>query len=780
MKRAKRNYFKSSFYIIMLACFVIAIAQNQAQSGTMDHLNYLAHKLTNETPPPTTLVELEDGRAELKSKFMEMIGLNPLPEKTPLNVKYVGEKVDLGSCYFQRVVYESRPNVYVAAHLYIPKNVTFPVPGIIHVPGHGRRDNYRAHPRTYAENGFVAIGLPMVGEEGKIGSGWNSCGEHGAYAGHFNWYNTGYTPVGPSVWDAIRTVDFLLTLTDDNGVKLVDESKIGMAGLSGGSAKTLWSTMADPRISCAVVDQGFTAIEHYNTSVNGSGGISSTCDIHLMYNTFGFSYPQLYSLIAPRPLLVQHGTQDKLYPNTQPVVDYLKNIYGLYDKLENFDFITHNQGHGYSSGIWNAENNWMDKWLRNGNSPLQIADKFDTELTCFPNGLPNDMAHQEKLYTPKIPEWNINSQEEYNNFKDTLLSKLKTRVIRRAFLDIDAELETVNKESFSDYYVEEKKLKIDEGTLSLKGYFFCKPGEKRKTVILTTLKYMSKTTLTKLYKDNYLDSGINLFYVEITGTGGNRWRTDVHYLYDRFSSIIGHTHASLQINDILAAIKTISLEDYVDPDGIYLWGKGQITVPVLYSAVANSNVAGVVLENAQDKHIGITPVKESRCNTALFNILKYADIPQSTSLIYPRKLILAGNQQPGFDWTENLYKKLDAKDNFIRENDSVKSILEHINIPTSIKDGKSDQIPTGYLLEQNHPNPFNPSTIIGFALPKQTNIKLSVYNSIGEEVAELVNGNRNAGYHKVNFDATDFASGTYVYRISANDYVSSKKMVVLK
>ncbi len=771
----RKKYFISRLLIVMLLSFFIFESENIAQSGTMEHLNYLGHKLTTENTAPTTLAEWEAKREALKDKVLDIIGLNPMPEKTPLNVQYIGNKVDLGNCYFQRVVFESRPKVYVAAHLYLPKNVNFPVPAVIHVPGHGRRDKYSPHPRTYAENGFVAIGIPMVGEEGKKATGWGVGGEKGPYHGHFNWYNTGYSAIAPTVWDGIRAVDFLLTLKDDNGVKLVDENKIGMAGLSGGSARTLWTTIAEPRISCAVVDQGFTAIDKYNSY----RGLESTCDIHIFYNYYGLSYGEMYSLIAPRPFLLQHGTTDNLYPNPLPVANYIKNVYQLYGKQNNFKFQTFVQGHGYSTNIWNGENSWMDKWLRNGNSPLQIfSDRFETELSCFPNGEPQDMANTEELYTASTPEWSINSIDEYNDFKDTLLSKLKTKVIRTAFLDIDAKLETVKKESFDDYYVEEKKLKIDEGTLSLKGYFFSKPNGKHKTVILTSLNYYSKAKITTLYKDNYLDSDINLFYVEITGTGHNRWLGSSHYTYDRFAQIVGHTHASLQINDILAAIKTIKLEENVDSTEVYLWGIGEIAVPVLYSAVVDSSVAGVILENAQDKHIGITPIKESKCNTALFNILKYANIPQVAGLIYPRKLILAGDKQPGFDWTENLYIKFDSENSFIRESDTVKNILQHINIPTSVNDKNS--VPTGYLLKQNHPNPFNPTTAIGFALPQKSDVNLSVYTILGEKVAELVNGSKNAGYHEVNFNAFNLASGTYVYRINANNYVASKKMLVLK
>ncbi len=677
MDNTMKKYLTRCLSLILFST-LITLGQSMAQDDTaiMNNLNYLAHKITNERTAPATFAEWTAKRAELRNKVLDLLGLNPMPEKTPLNVKLVGDKVDLGNCYFQRVVFESRPHIYVAAHLYIPKNVTFPVPAIIYVPGHGRRDAYRPHPRTYAANGFVAIELPMVGEEGKIGAGWGPCGEYGPYLGHFNWYNTGYTPAAPTVWDGIRTVDYLLTLTDNTGTKLVDEHKIGMAGLSGGSLRVLWTTIADPRISVAVVNEGVTAIEDYNKP----GGISSTCDIHLFYNHIGFSFGEMFSLVAPRKLLIQNGTLDKLYPNPQPVIDYLNAVYKLYGASESFEYKTYKQGHGYSEPVWNAENEWMDKWLRNGDSPLTIyPDKFDTELTCFPNREPGDMAHVETVFTPKAPEWDIEDMDDFNGFKNTLMTAMRSTIIRTAFLDINSQIETVSKDSNTEYVIENKNLGINNGAIVHKGYYLYKPGEKRKTVILISNDIIDTGDLKSLFTGSYLPNGINLYCLEITGTGQNPWLADDHWNLSRFAELCGHTRASLQINDILAAIDNIKHEDSVDPSAIYLWGKEDIAVPVLYSAVVNEiNVAGVILENAPDKHVGITPVIDSHCNTALFNILKYADIPQSAGLIFPRTIVLYGNKKSGFDWTKNMYSKLDKEDNFIKMDGTVENVLGKI------------------------------------------------------------------------------------------------------
>ncbi len=89
-------------------------------------------------------------------------------------------------------------------------------------------------------------------------------------------------------------------------------------------------------------------------------------------------------------------------------------------------------------------------------------------------------------------------------------------------------------------------------------------------------------------------------------------------------------------------------------------------------------------------------------------------------------------------------------------------------------------LPQEYALKQNYPNPFNPTTNIDFSLPNSSNVKLNVYSITGQLVAELVNNMMPAGYHNVQFDASQLASGIYLYAISADDFSFSKKMILMK
>lgn len=90
------------------------------------------------------------------------------------------------------------------------------------------------------------------------------------------------------------------------------------------------------------------------------------------------------------------------------------------------------------------------------------------------------------------------------------------------------------------------------------------------------------------------------------------------------------------------------------------------------------------------------------------------------------------------------------------------------------------EIPNYYSLAQNYPNPFNPATQIKFSVPKAVNVSLKVYDILGKEVATLVNEMTQPGFHTVDFDASNLATGIYFYRIDAGEFSSVKKMMLVK
>ena len=85
-----------------------------------------------------------------------------------------------------------------------------------------------------------------------------------------------------------------------------------------------------------------------------------------------------------------------------------------------------------------------------------------------------------------------------------------------------------------------------------------------------------------------------------------------------------------------------------------------------------------------------------------------------------------------------------------------------------------------YYLTQNYPNPFNPTTKINFNLPVAGNVKLTVYNLLGQEIKTLVNGYNESGVYNYTFDAKELNSGIYIYKLESGNYSQTRKMTLVK
>jgi hypothetical protein len=99
---------------------------------------------------------------------------------------------------------------------------------------------------------------------------------------------------------------------------------------------------------------------------------------------------------------------------------------------------------------------------------------------------------------------------------------------------------------------------------------------------------------------------------------------------------------------------------------------------------------------------------------------------------------------------------------------------------TSITSVDDEEIPTVYSLSQNYPNPFNPSTTINYSIPKKSYVTIKVYNSLGKLLSTLVNKEQSEGIYSINFDGSSLSSGVYLYKLVAEDYIATNKMILIK
>ncbi len=238
---------------------------------------------------------VEDWEKQLpryREEYLYMLGLWPLPSKTPLKPTITGSLVRDGYCV-DRIHYQSMPRLYVTGNLYRPAK-TDPgqrLPAVLYVCGHsnmgrdGNKTAYQAHGIWLAKHGYVCLAVDTL-QLGEIASI-----HHGTYReNRWWWYARGYTPAGVECWNGMRGIDYLVSRPD------VDPERIAVTGISGGGAATFWIAAADPRVHVAVPVSGMADLESYvaNRVINGH------CDCMFLYNTFHWPWTRIAALIAPR------------------------------------------------------------------------------------------------------------------------------------------------------------------------------------------------------------------------------------------------------------------------------------------------------------------------------------------------------------------------------------------------------------------------------------------------------------------------------------------------
>lgn len=102
------------------------------------------------------------------------------------------------------------------------------------------------------------------------------------------------------------------------------------------------------------------------------------------------------------------------------------------------------------------------------------------------------------------------------------------------------------------------------------------------------------------------------------------------------------------------------------------------------------------------------------------------------------------------------------------------------SVPVLTDSYSNEENVTNFILAQNYPNPFNPSTTINYSIPNRLFVNISVYNSLGQKVAELVNEEKDAGSYQTSFEALDLSSGIYFYQIISGSFSETKKMMLIR
>ncbi len=594
-----------------------------------------------------TLHEWQDRRPRLKQEYFEMLGLWPLPEKTPLHATVTGtlEREDF---VVEKLHFQSKPGLYVTGNLYRPKKIEGKLPTVLYVCGHsgkgrdGNKTAFQDHGIWFATNGYVCLIIDtlQLGEIPGI--------HHGTYReGRWWWQARGYTPAGVECWNGIRALDYLISRPD------VDAQRIAVTGISGGGASTIWIAAADDRVKCAVPVSGMSDLESYVTNkiINGH------CDCMLMINTYQWEWTTIAALIAPRPMLFCNSDNDRIFPmdGNRRIIERLRKCYAMYGKLELVDDYVSHGGHDYRPDLRMAVFKWINKHIKGDTGLVKDADfKLipGKELRVFSEDkdVPKDAVNGriDESFVP-LAQAELPSAITFNTWKNDVIKQLRDR----SFRTFPARIPPAKAESWLGY-----TLNTERGIVVITPYM--NADEKSKTATMFVLDGME---LTDENRKSILEwsGGGTVFGVWTRGRVGlSEWmhKSPPNYV-ERSLALLGRTVDTGRVWDIIASFRDHKTNiDGMDKRHWRVAGKGQAGILAAYAAL---------LEPELEEAILIDPPKSHREGPYFLNILRILDIPEALGLLAPKKLTLVNAKDKAFDRTVEIYKLAGAADKITRK-----------------------------------------------------------------------------------------------------------------
>ena len=591
----------------------------------------------------TNRAQWEAGRQTRRQQYLEMLGLWPLPERTPLNAVVVGN-IEQDALRIEKVHFQSRPGLYVTGNLFLPRQqpAEAKLPGVLYVCGHsgrgrdGNKTAFQHHGQWFASHGYVCLIIDtlQLGEIAAI--------HHGTYRYNRWWWQArGYTPAGVECWNGIRALDYMQSRPE------VDPERLAVTGISGGGAASFWIAAADERVKVAVPVSGMSDLEDYV----GGKVVNGHCDCMFLINTFQWPWTQIAALVAPRPLLFANSGHDTIFPMTgnERIRARLERLYGLYtnrtDRL--FDIAVTPGGHDDNPELRLMAFRWINRHLKNEEGPVSEPElpKIDGPmLRAFPDTLPADEVNTriDEVFVPMATNQLPRTTEEYRHWRAGKIKEL----LRIALRPI-AEQRPTSLQLPLDWRKGGAGHLSSEPGLEVSWRLFPAQPERANGPAWLIVLDEGESLDTKPAWLKEVTANDAVLLIATHGAGPLPLVDPPPYYLQRSLPLLGRTLDSCRLANVLAVIRAL-------PDGQrhrsgpwHIAGRRTAGVIAAYAALLDAHLSKVV---------AVDPPASHREGPIFLNVLRVLDIPEAFGLVAPRSLTLRTDRKELFQATSEIYR----------------------------------------------------------------------------------------------------------------------------
>ena len=575
----------------------------------------------------------EARRKYVRRYVLECLGLWPLPERLPLNVRVSGE-IDRGAYVVKRIYWQTWPHYYASGYLYMPKGLSKPAPAVLHP--HGHWENGAKHPTVQAR--LIALAL-----KGYVGLAVDSV--------HLYDWATGVMPLTVMIWNDMRGVDLLASLPE------VDETRLGVTGCSGGGQQTFYLMAIEDRLRAAVpvaMVSDFRRIlstTSAHCSCNHVAGILAETD-----------EPEISAVFAPRPALYISDTQDWTQWFPQENMGQLRAVWSLYAAADRVANEHHDWHHDYNQNMREQAYAWFNRWLRGLDDPVQAQEPAHTPLSIEQlaalDGPPPDAEGLEAIVREFRARRGFRFSLSGNADAAAALARLRAD-LRRLFREQDVPptdlRPVVRAVRVGEDRAEYKVTFNSEPEVSIPGVLVV-PKRRERCPAVIIVHPAGKAAVLEQSDDlveALLGAGVAVFCIDPRFYGEWAYHTEVQELN---GIIVGRPPGAVGAHDIAQAAAYLRRRSDIDPADIAVVGFGEAGALALFAAALDDRLAGAAAPDlgqtyAQGRVKPITP-----------HLLTVADLPQIAASVAPRRLLLGGiADQDAFLVTHRAYARLKAR-----------------------------------------------------------------------------------------------------------------------